>query len=136
MGDTWLRDATSKKDLEMAVDRKLDMSQQGDAAAKKSNVILGCMNRSMFTKSCEVLVRLYSALVRPHLECCVQFWTPHFKKDANKLEQVQRRVTRMIRGLSYRGGARSVLNHPRVQDTQLIDKKLYKSGKIALCKWL
>ena len=57
------------------------------------------INRNLIFKSCEVLVPLYSALLRPHLEYCVQLWTPHFKKDASKLEQVQGRATRMIRRL-------------------------------------
>ena len=58
---------------------------------------LGCFNRSIVSKSHTLPVPLY--LVRPHLEYCVQFWTPHFKKDAYKLEQVQKRATRMIRRL-------------------------------------
>ena len=79
----------------MVVDQKLNVSQQGDAAAKKANVILGCIKRRIVSQSCEVLVPFW-----PHFESCVQFWIPHIKKDANKLEQVQRRATRMmIRGL-------------------------------------
>ena len=99
MGDNWLSNTTSEKDLGIAVDHKLNMSQQCDAAANKANAILGCINRSIASKSHEVLVPFYSAMVRPHQEYCVQFWAPHFKKDADKLEHVQRRATRMIRGL-------------------------------------
>ena len=85
MGDTWLSNTTNEKDLGTVVDHKLNMSQQCDAAAKKANAILECINGRITSKSHQVLVPLYSALVRPHLEYYVQFWAPHFKKDADKL---------------------------------------------------
>ena len=64
------------------------MSQQRVLAAHNANTILGCIMRSMTSMSREVILPLSSALVRPHLEYCVQFWSPQHKKDTELLKRI------------------------------------------------
>ena len=100
LGEELLESSPVEKDLRILVDEKLDMSQQCVLAAWKANCVLGCMKKGVASRDREVIVPLYPALVRPHLEYCVQAWGPQNRNDVELLERVQRRATK-IRGLEH-----------------------------------
>ena len=93
-----------EKDLGVIITNDLKPSRQCIEAEKKAQKILGYIKRQFKTRKKKTILTLYNALVRPHLEYNVQFWSPSLRKDIERLEAVQARATKLIpsiRHLSY-----------------------------------
>ena len=71
------------------------------------DLMSGCLTdeelvtRSYPERGGQWLMPLYSALVRAHLEYCIQMWRPQYRRDIDLLERIQKRATKMIQGMKH-----------------------------------
>ena len=104
MGGTILSKTVKEKDLGVTMNANMKVSDQCRIAASKGNQVLGMIQRNITYKEKSLIIPLYKAIVRPHLEYCVQAWNPHLRKDVDMLQKIQRRATKLIpelRDLTY-----------------------------------
>ena len=91
-----------EKDVGVLISSDLKPSLQCSSASGKANGVLGHISRAVNYRDKKTFIQLYKVYVRPHLEYCVQAWSPYHKADMDKLEKVQKRAVNMVAGLRSR----------------------------------
>jgi len=93
-----LIETVEEKDLGILVKNDLKPSSQCSAAASKAMSMMGLVKRHFKDLDSDSFLLLYKTYIRPHLEYCVQAWSPHLKKDILLPETVQKKSTKLVRG--------------------------------------
>ena len=95
-----LQYSTFEKDIGVIIDDKLAFDKHISEKVNKANSIMGLIRRTMEYMDNNTFVLLFKALVRPHVEYANQIWCPHLVKHIDAIENVQRRATRQLPGMS------------------------------------
>ena len=129
-----------EKDLGVIVDSELKFRKHCAAAVKKANMKLGMIKKSFACLDEDVLLPLYTSLVRSHLEYGNLIWGPHYKEDSIAVEKLQRRASKLvpaIKDLSYEERLRHLelpsLMHRRRRGDMIFAYKIF-TEKIGLEK--
>ena len=104
MGGSVLETTSAERDLGVMIDDRLDLGSHIKSIVAKANRMLGLIKISFACLDKPMFLNLYLVLVRPHLEYCVQVWSPYKQKYIKLLERVQRRATKLVpelRNLEY-----------------------------------
>ena len=133
MGRTIPSKIVKEKDLVVSMNANMKVSEQCRIAASKGNQVLGMIRRNItYYKEKSLIVPRYKAIVRPHLEYCIQAWSPYLRKDIDMLEKMQRRATKLIPGL------RDLRYEERLKECGLttIETRKLRGGQIEVFKIL
>ena len=91
-----LEQVLKEKDLGIITDEKLKFEEHIQTKVNKATKVMGMIRRSFMTLDAEMFRKLFTALVRPHLEYGQAVWSPLRKKDIVSIENVQRRASKMV----------------------------------------
>ena len=114
MSNQQLPTTDQRWDLGIIITKDLKWQKQTEKSCKTAKRVLGFIARNFRYKNKELILPLYKSLVRPHLEHAVQFWSPHLRREIDKMENIQGRATKMIPEI------RNHNYHWRIQDLDLI----------------
>ena len=95
---------SQEKDLGVTFDPELNFKLHISNITKKANQILGIIKRNFNYIDKDTFLKLYKALVRPHLEYGQSVWSPYLISGRKEIEKIQRRATKLIpklKNLSY-----------------------------------
>ena len=95
MNEHILQKTQIERDLGVIISKDLEWGHQVSSATNKANKKLGMIKHAFKYLDVETFKLLYKSLVRPHLEYAVTVWSPSWIKDIDKLDNVQRRATRI-----------------------------------------